>query len=388
MYPWDSKRNDGALCEASWRRRLSALSVVLIAGLYVPVSEAQEGDAAIQAEKLNSEGKELIGELDLEGAAAKFRAAIGLVEDPRYAFNLCYTLEKSGGLEEAERACTWVTGSTNKRLAKKAVELLKKVKAKLASRPSSPLPVAPPVSSDIDSPPVSPDVDSSGPELLEQPASGPVSGAPTAAGSSTGEKPPPPVAPASSAPASPIVVPTAQPAKTARWGVRVGTSFSTVNGLGNSDGRLVSGMLGVMYTRSFGSSFQLLYEAQFAGRGAQLVSRDFIAGRAPVDLDLTYLDLSSTSRYTIGKGDLKPFFELGSSLSFLLLSEVLSDMVTMEESSFPTLDISVNIGGGVTFGSLEFRVVHMRGVLDLSSDLQAGSDVRSVSTLFEGGYWF
>ncbi|MBL4634900.1 MAG: outer membrane beta-barrel protein [Kofleriaceae bacterium] len=346
------------------------------------MSEAQEGDAAIRAERLNSEGKALIGELDLEGAAAKFREAIGLIEDPRYAFNLCYTLEKSGGLEEAERACTWVTGSTNKRLAKKAVELLKRVKAKLASRPGTSASPSPVVRG----------VDSSG---GEPPQSVPAPVTSTPGTSATGEnRPPPPVRTypiRTSLPASPVStngIPTAQPVKTTRWGVRGGTSLSTVNGLGSNDGQFLSGMLGVMYTRSFGAPFQLIYEAQFAGRGAQLVTGDLIAGRGAVDLDLTYLDLSSTSRYSFGNGTLRPFLELGSSLSFLLLSKISTDFETSEETSFPTLDVSFNVGGGITFGSLEVRVVYMRGLLDLSSDLQAGSDVYSVSTLFEGGYWF
>jgi Flp pilus assembly protein TadD len=90
---------------------IARLLVMLATLSSVTQLASAQPSAYAQAEALNDEGKALIGRVDLAGAAAKFRQAIALVEDPRYVFNLCYALEKSGVLQEARRECQWVTTS-------------------------------------------------------------------------------------------------------------------------------------------------------------------------------------------------------------------------------------------------------------------------------------
>lgn len=90
---------------------------------------------AKRAEELNSEGKRLVGRLDLEGAAEKFRDAWQLVHDPRFAFNLCYTLEKSGKLYEAKAACQQALNAPDQRLAEKVKNLLKAIEEKIPPTP-------------------------------------------------------------------------------------------------------------------------------------------------------------------------------------------------------------------------------------------------------------
>ena len=61
---------------------------------HMRAAEAQDLSVkAKKAESLNTEGKKLVSRLDLDGAAERFRDAWQLVRDPRFAFNLCYTLE-------------------------------------------------------------------------------------------------------------------------------------------------------------------------------------------------------------------------------------------------------------------------------------------------------
>ncbi len=97
---------------------------------------AQEdaSEARQQAEACNNEGKKLIRQLDLQGAAEQFRLAMKLVPDPRYAFNLCYTLEKSRKFAEARFACEAVASSDDPRLIEKATELLAAIEEQLAAR--------------------------------------------------------------------------------------------------------------------------------------------------------------------------------------------------------------------------------------------------------------
>lgn len=359
-------------------------SCFLLALNFPNLSGAQPSDASLSAEKLNSEGKALIAELNLEGAAAKFREAIGLVEDPRFAFNLCYTLEKSGGLEEAQRACKWVTGSTNPRLAKKAAVLLKKVEAKLNFRrekiPSEPTGVPlPPTGETPSKPPLS-----GAPPLSGEPTSSPRENPGNTGSPAQPSYPPPGV---STPPVAPPPMVVGKP-KPNRWGLRFGATNSSAENLTATDGSVLSGVFGAMFTRSFGSSFQLMFEGQIAGRGAELVEADFFEDREQVDLELTYLDFSSTSRYSLGQGRLKPFFEIGSTISFLLLSERTGGVAIAPEPDLPILDFSLNFGGGILMGSLEFRIVYMRGLLDLSGDDIENGPVHSRSTQFAVGYWF
>jgi hypothetical protein len=82
----------------------------LVAGLttlLVPVVAIAQTAVAPNpaAEALNDQGKELYKARDYQGAAAKFREAIGLTPDARYYFNLCATLEKTGDYDGALEAC-------------------------------------------------------------------------------------------------------------------------------------------------------------------------------------------------------------------------------------------------------------------------------------------
>jgi hypothetical protein len=109
---------------------------------HMRAAEAEDVSAeAKKAESLNTEGKKLVSRLDLDGAAERFRDAWQAVRDPRFAFNLCYTLEKSGKLYEARVACREVLSAKDQRLASKATELLKEIEKDL---PQQPNPVGPP----------------------------------------------------------------------------------------------------------------------------------------------------------------------------------------------------------------------------------------------------
>jgi hypothetical protein len=81
----------------------------LVAGvisILVPaVAAAQTAAPNPAAEALNDQGKELYKARDYQGAAAKFREAIGIAPDARYYFNLCATLEKTGDYDGALEAC-------------------------------------------------------------------------------------------------------------------------------------------------------------------------------------------------------------------------------------------------------------------------------------------
>jgi opacity protein-like surface antigen len=75
--------------------------VLLLAG---PVLASDQDDA----EARNRAGRALFEARDHEGAAREFRAAIALVPDARYHFNLCVALERLGDLRGAIAACDQV----------------------------------------------------------------------------------------------------------------------------------------------------------------------------------------------------------------------------------------------------------------------------------------
>lgn len=128
----------------NWMRRATHLSVCLLA--LVAWTGTVSADKRARAEELNAEGKKLVKQLDLEGAADRFRRAMQLADDPRYAFNLCYTLEKTRNFEEAHSACKRVTRSEDSRLAGKAKQLLITIEKKIAEQaPPPPKPEPTPV---------------------------------------------------------------------------------------------------------------------------------------------------------------------------------------------------------------------------------------------------
>ncbi len=345
------------------------LAVMVATTLGASTIALAEGDAERRAaaEALNAEGKTLIKDLDLDGAAAKFREAIGLVEDPRYAFNLCFTLEKSGGLDEAQLACKWVTGSTDKRLAKKAAVLLGKVEAKIAERPKVPVPVATP---DPKPTPVPPPV-------RYPPPVG---------------KPPPPVGnPGVPLPPPPLLVPP-KPKSDRRIGVRAGFTNSFMVGPDSDEDSHFAGSFGLAYGRNMNSSLQIISEIQVAGRGAVFSLGPNFSGNE-IDVSLVYLDTIGLMRYQFGSGRVQPFVDLGGAFSLLLSQDASSDGIsdTLSESlnDFATVDMSIVSGFGAMMGSFELRLTVMYGLLDVSPSEGPGREfLNNRSTLFQAGFFF
>lgn len=77
-------------------------AVALAAALAAAPARAQPAD---RAEALNEEGKQLFGEKRYLEAYKRFRAATELREDPRFVFNVCFTLNFLERYEEAIDAC-------------------------------------------------------------------------------------------------------------------------------------------------------------------------------------------------------------------------------------------------------------------------------------------
>lgn len=125
---------------------MRALLIGLVVSLVRPAVAQPASDPIAQAEAENAAGKAKIAVVDLAGAAAHFRAAIALSPDPRYYFNLCYTLEKAGQLREAKAACEVVaSGGSDERLAGKARAKLAEIERGLrAGDEGKPEPLAPP----------------------------------------------------------------------------------------------------------------------------------------------------------------------------------------------------------------------------------------------------
>lgn len=80
-----------------------AVITLLACGMAATARAQDDGQAA--AEGKNAEGKQRMRVLDLEGAVRAFREAIAIHPDPRYYFNLCFTLNKLDRLAEAAVAC-------------------------------------------------------------------------------------------------------------------------------------------------------------------------------------------------------------------------------------------------------------------------------------------
>ena len=62
-------------------------------------------DNVAEAERLNNEGKALVKAADIEGAVARFLAAVELAPDPRYYFNLCFSYQALKQYDAALRQC-------------------------------------------------------------------------------------------------------------------------------------------------------------------------------------------------------------------------------------------------------------------------------------------
>lgn len=98
--------------------------------LAVLLGVLSDAKADERAEELNRLGKARAQELDLEGAAKLFREALAIENDPRYAFNLCYTLEKSGHLREAKEFCVQAQQNGDESVVYKSTQILKRIAAR------------------------------------------------------------------------------------------------------------------------------------------------------------------------------------------------------------------------------------------------------------------
>ena len=101
-----------------------------VLALVVLLGVSSNAKADERAEELNRLGKARATELDLEGAAKLFREALAIENDPRYAFNLCYTLEKSGHLREAKEFCVEAQQNGDESVVYKSTQILKRLAAR------------------------------------------------------------------------------------------------------------------------------------------------------------------------------------------------------------------------------------------------------------------
>lgn len=331
------------------------LAALISVGLWGQGTARAQGapSAKEQAESLNTEGKKLIKQLDLAGAAQRFRAALALSEDPRFAFNLCYTLEKSGKLVEAKEACERVMADGNSRLVEKANRLLAVIEESLAGGAPKP-PPAPP-------------------------------------GPGGSLRRPPPVQPA-----KPVAsVPSTPPPKKAKtsYGVIAGLSRANVQAtFGDPEPKVGLALGGGMRVR-LRPNFDSVIDAQFVQRGFQTSS----VGIDGVDGDLTanYLDLGFASRWYLSEGAFRPYAEVGMALSVLLFDSATIAGQEVDPEIQP-LDISYSLGVGsrIPLGavSLDIRARYMYGLLNTAkSDVGIGATDTSGfnrALLIQTGLWF
>ena len=305
---------------------------------------AQPTDSQAQAEELNSQGKALIKQLDLAGAAQRFRAAMALSSDPRFAFNLCYTLEKSGQFANAKEACEKVVGATDARLANKANKLLAVIEGKMTTELASSPPPKPPPSSQ------------SPPAVASAPRTQPVTSA-----------------------SLPTPAPQASH-KTLQYGAVVGFSRANVSGTKLNPDAVVGYAVGGWARMGLRPSFDSIFEAQLVQRGFS--TRVF-------DVSASYLDLGFASRWYLGMGGVKPYLEAGMTLSILLSSEV--DFMVAESKELQAYDLAYTVGVGTIIGlgalSVDVRARYMHGLIAIgegTGDLIAYN--RSV--LAQVGMWY
>lgn len=321
------------------RQYRAALLVLVTTAWPLSSSYAQDSDKRAQAEALNEEGRERIKQLDLEGGAARFRAAMQLVNDPRYAFNLCYTLDKSGKLQEARTACQDVVSSGDERLSEKAAVLLEGIEARLAERQ--------PVTKDVTSP---------------DPAASPEQTVPPIPPS----KLPEPVEP--------------------RFAAMAGFARSDVEGQFTSGAKSGLAVGGTVLIQSL-PAFKLAGELQFVQRGFESTFAD-IAGTA--DVSMNYIDAGFMGRYHLGQENvLTPYLEIGTVLCVLLNSSV-SFQGMSDDGDFKPIDLAWVLGAGMQVGALDLRVRLMYGLLDIAGgdDGASSTPITHRLTTLQAGYWF
>lgn len=287
-------------------------------------AEAQPSDVRARAEALNDEGRTLVRVLDFDAAAAKFRAAIELQPDPRYYFNLCFTLEKAGALREARAACEVVVGGgAEERLEDKARTRLEAIEAQLGGGRAADPPI----------------------EQME--ASGPADDEA-----------------ADTTPPAPIGVPPA-PERRLRYGVVGGvaaTSF-TSGSVGNVESDL-GWVVGGALDGAIAGPLTLRTELTVSHRVSDFSG---LAGAIRGTTRLTYLDLPLVARASLGS-DLRVFVEGGGMFSLrLAATRQTEDAVSgtsEDELDVQKFDAALVIGGGFAIDagpselSLVVRYVH------------------------------
>jgi hypothetical protein len=267
--------------------------VALVLLLLCPTAGADDDD---RAEALNGQGKERIRQLDLEGAAEFFRQAIDLSPDPRFYFNLCYTLEKSGKLVEAREACDAVAGTGDARLESKAAQLSSKIDERLGPRPTVP-------------------VEPTGPEPA-QPASGTV--------------PPPPPPPEKAK----------EPGPKTTYGGTVGMSLGSLGGA-IASGQVIGAAAGLLVLLPLGNRYEFILDGQFVQRGGTF--REI--GLGEIEIKTSYIDLGAAFRYRIGREAVSYYLDAGVALSLLVAESRTLDGSPLDSTSSAT-DISTVFGIG------------------------------------------
>jgi hypothetical protein len=310
----------------------SLLACLLLAATAATV-RAQTRDAAARAEALNAEGKAKIQVVDFEGAASRFRAAIALVPDPRFYFNLCYTLDRAGKLREARSACEVAAAGKDARLAEKARGRLVVIERAIADgkdgqRRTDPAPARP------------------GDTLADGESAAP--GTPIA------------VSPSPPGDASATGTPTVDAAAPQ---VRPGSTFAILFGLGASllaiDPDLPEPLsvdpntavaLGGGMNLWFGK-LALQFEGLLARRGATVTFNDGSA--AFLSNSFTYLDVVGAARFEPGQGRLRPYGLGGLYLGLKLAADFErfdGTMTTTGELQEVGPDLGLLVGGGGVFG--------------------------------------
>lgn len=316
----------------SFRTLMRGIGVFLMLLLLGPLAHAEDQE---RAEELNRKGKVKIQELDLDGAAKLFREALSHHSDARYAFNLCYTLEKSGYVDEAEEHCEFAQQHGEESVVYKATQVLKQIAArqKSAAKPGTSAPQTPP--------PARPPADTAAPD--------------TAA-------PPRPL----------LALPTPKEPK-----LRYGGFVGFLNNGGSSSSVNVGG--GLIQNTTGRHSFVLTGE--LLRRRADSVFRD------DRPAEVLFLDVSPSVRFAIFRnGSL--YFEAGLNLGLRLYVD--SADVALDE--VPVLHYGYVLGLGLALPiyehvvDLRFRIVP--SVSDVVEATDDGSARGSVTLAFGAGLWW
>lgn len=379
--------------------------IVLVGVLLgVPGSAAAQpaGDKAAQAEALNAEGKERMRVLDLDAAAEKFRKAIALSPDPRFYFNLCFTLEKLDRLREARAACQVVDKDSNAdpKLREKSRTLLAQIDQRLASgAPAEPVGGnGKPVDTLADGEPVGGSGAGGGP-VMGNAGSGQATGdRPQATGDGrpgglagmSGGQPgaaQPGAAPAGGAVQGAAAAEPLPPLKTIGFGGRLAVNNATIafsegdEGVDSRTGIAIGAVL--LWRMSHKLAIQL--EGSYSQKGAAAEE-----GLDSVTIAFDYFEIPVLLRYTFGSR-IKGFFFGGLALGLLVNAQLITDVggETMEQDidDVKSTDVAAVLGGGIEIpmgaGALFADLRYWLGFTDLD-DVDGSTSRNRVGSLSVG----